>query len=161
MSNLLKYANADPQVFSFRTNLPYMWSGTGKLNICPSSFEKFMNKDISNQMLFSKDNKGKPVTFGDVYNSLPKIQIREFLPDTRLDQALNMFGDLVGKLMELLNSAKKGQNTTNQQVSTDTSSEGGFFENFSLEKITDKIKDLGSDFKNTIMHAFNYLTGTT
>lgn len=126
-----------------------MWSGTGKLNICPSSFERFMDKDISNKLLFSKENKGKSVTFTDVYNSLPKIQIREFLPDTRLDQALNMFGDFIGKIMEIFNSSKKGQDTTTSNV-TDDKNNKGFFENFSLDKITEKIKDLGSDFKNII-----------
>lgn len=60
----------------------------GKLNFYPSSLEDVMiNDDIAFKLLYGKDKpaKGGSITVQDILDTIPGIQIREFLPDTRLD----------------------------------------------------------------------------
>ncbi len=98
--------SADAQYFTFRNNDKYMISGTGKLNFCPSTMKDFFNNDISYQLTYKYNqlNKDKPtesVTFDSLLDNVPAIQIREFLPDTALEQAINFFIQLIKEVMSL------------------------------------------------------------
>lgn len=79
------------QKFSFK---PSRMSGCGKaglINMVPSSISK-------NTQLFIDDisykNQKQFKTFNDVLDTMPSITIREYLPDTKLDQSLNFFQDI-------------------------------------------------------------------
>lgn len=82
--------------------------------------------DLSFKMLYSKkriDNKTRIVTNKDgtksevnndcaitvdeLLNAIPGIQIREFLPDTRLDQCINLFTDFISSMTKLFTDDKK------------------------------------------------------
>ena len=47
------------------------------------------NDDLSYKMLYSRNASGKitkdQIKLADILNSIPGVQIREYLPDTRLD----------------------------------------------------------------------------
>lgn len=96
---------ATPQFFSFRPNK--MNGKIGLLNICPSSFSKYMENDISYKLLYSRNQSdgtmeaGSSVTAKNIFDSVPTIQIREFLPDTALDQLINFVLGLLQAVDEL------------------------------------------------------------
>ena len=96
---------ATPQFFSFRPNK--MKGKIGLLNICPSSFSKYMENDISYKLLYSRNQSdgtmqaGSSVTANNIFDSVPTIQIREFLPDTALDQLINFVLGLLQAVDEL------------------------------------------------------------
>ena len=97
-------SGCDPQYFTFRNNTKYMWSGKGQLNFCPTSCKEHFNNDIANKLLFQynqKENVGKPVTFNSLLDNIPGIQIREYIPDTALDQCINFFTDMIKEVMSL------------------------------------------------------------
>lgn len=83
------------QYFSFRNrNKSKYKAGFGRLQVCPSSltnvnFGSYVNEDISFKTLYgeiSKKNRTKSaLVVDDIFNALPGVQIREFLPDTKLD----------------------------------------------------------------------------
>lgn len=58
--------------------------GAGKLNICPKSIETHLTEDISFQSVFGPNGNSK-FDLNTLFNSIPGLQIREFLPDTKLD----------------------------------------------------------------------------
>ena len=99
-----------PQTFSFRNR----GSSAAQLNICPASlrdpaFGSYFGMDIGNQLAYgAKATEGSTaqVTLDDIFNNIPAIQIREFLPDTKLDQCLNFFGNLVAQLLQKTTGGK-------------------------------------------------------
>ena len=51
---------------------------------------------------YNKDNKNVPaeqVTFNSILDNIPAIQIREYLPDTALEQGINFFVSLIKQVM--------------------------------------------------------------
>lgn len=131
---------AKPQLFTFRSTGQYKgFAGVGKLNICPSSMSA-MDYDIS-----LVQNK---ITLQDLFNQMPGIQIREYLPDTKLDQCINFFHDMYDALKELLSDnedANKGNNETT---------------NISRRKAKEANRKASWDkFIKCMKHAFNYMTG--
>lgn len=144
--------NCTPQLFTYRNNKKNSDKSTGKINIVPSSYEKFMKSDIGNKLLFSQD--GKSITYNDVFNSIPAIQIREFLPDTRLDQCLNIFGSMIAGIMKLFNNDQK-QNSKNTFSNKDPTLGKDIKSNTEGDATT----GTGKAIINTLWHAFNYLTG--
>lgn len=62
-----------------------------KLNMVPSSISH--NTQLFNEDLSYKNQKVVS-SFNEVLNLLPSITIREYLPDTKLDQSLNFFQDI-------------------------------------------------------------------
>ena len=69
------------------------------LNICPTSIKHGFKEDLANQMLqiyggALSGNYG--IELDDILQCIPSIQIREFLPDSRLDQLFDMFTDIFG-----------------------------------------------------------------
>lgn len=78
---------AKPQVFTYKSD-DTLKKKHGKLNFYPSSLEDVMIKDdIASKLLYGKDKKssGSSITVQDLLDTVPGVQIREFLPDTRLD----------------------------------------------------------------------------
>ena len=129
----LKDLNATPQIFSYRRiGADGRDSGTAQLNFCPSSLTQAMvvKDDISFKLLYGRDAKGQPaqtsITATDILNAIPGVQIREFLPDTRLDQCINVFIDLIGGMKKLFAGEKDttdgSQKKTKEQEQQEESS---------------------------------------
>lgn len=151
--------NAAPQLFTFRDPKITTQSGTATLNICPSSYKQYMSNDISYQLLFNKAGGKQSITYSTIFNALPGIQIREFLPDTKLDQCINFFGDCLDKMKEVWSQqsdlvdrdraygydekGKKVRLSPSERKAIVKSVEKGFF----------------TKFKMVLSHAFDYLTG--
>lgn len=62
-------------------------------------------------MLYNRNASGT-ITPGDIslesiLNSVPGVQIREYLPDTRLDQCLNFFIKIFDKLGKMTSNNKQ------------------------------------------------------
>ena len=148
-----------PQYFTFRNNNVDVVSGKGKLNVFPSTYEKYMDTDISHLLLYNKNKQS--VTYNDIFNSLPGIQIREFLPDTRLDQCINFFGDMITKIMAAFSAGKKQGSdqvvvSSNDINPTQDGSMASFFSD-----IANNLSNIGQEVMSTLWHAFAYLTGCT
>lgn len=67
------------------------------IQMVPSSISN--NTNLFNSDL-SFSNQVKVKTFNDVLNLLPSITIREYLPDTKLDQSLNFFQDIYANIFK-------------------------------------------------------------
>lgn len=113
-SSVLKAGGQGAQCFSFRRKsyADDYKAGFGLLNICPSTFREaefgnFLAQDISFRTLFS-ETEARSITADDIMNSIPGIQIREYLPDTRLDQVFNLFGDILSKAVKMVAGIPKG-----------------------------------------------------
>lgn len=132
-----KNVTGQPQVFSFRTSA----NSAGRLNICPSSIRTALTHDISYKLIYGP-NKSTTININTIFNSIPGIQIREFLPDTRLDQILDFFA----KIMDNVVSLFKASNSTTQ-TATQTGGE---------TKIDDSILER---IKRTCTFAVKYITG--
>ena len=96
-----------PQLFTFRSN-DYFNSvaDRARLQLYPSSFEKYFSKDISYQMLYQRDREytKEKVTLNYLLDSIPGIQIREYLPDIKLDQVINFINEIIDAVV---NGSKK------------------------------------------------------
>ena len=108
------FRNASPQYFTFRNNNIKAASGKGILNFCPKSMKDYFDKDISYQLTYkyNKDNKNAPaeqVTFNSILDNIPAIQIREYLPDTALEQGINFFVSLIKQVIGMF--GEKGIST--------------------------------------------------
>ena len=120
-STCLNNKNIAPQFFSYReTNVDYS-SGKALLQFYPSSLNTIkFNDDISYKLLYSNDANGEhtnnSLQLSDVLNCIPGVSIREFLPDTRLDQCINMFVDLVSNMTKLFTSDDKASTSNSGDV---------------------------------------------
>lgn len=70
-----------------------------------------INDDISFKLLYNKkkidgDSETYQITVNDLLDAIPGVQIREFLPDTRLDQCINMFTDFISSMTKLFSNEK-------------------------------------------------------
>ena len=97
---------APPQYFTYKTNAKDLKGGLGHLGMFPNVFNSLnFNDDLSYKMLYSRNASGKITTdqikLTDILNSIPGVQIREYLPDTRLDQCLNFFISLFDKMKKI------------------------------------------------------------
>lgn len=150
--------SAKPQLFSFRTNSKQEFDGPfGRLTICPSTFASYVKNDAAFQYLFKYDAKtgkvdpSKDITAASIFDSLPCIQIREFLPDTRLEQALNVFNLILQKLRTVFTKTKEDSKTTGNTASTETDKSE---QKNDTESFFTKIKE-------TTNWAIDYMTGGT
>ena len=115
-----------------------------------------MESDIGNRLLPTYNSNyglGDQVDLEAFLNAIPGIQIREFLPDTRLDQTLNIFSQVISGIIKLFNEDQKS--SSKQFKDEKISTENGWFSYFK-----DSIKEGAGDIIKCIWHAFNYLTGT-
>jgi hypothetical protein len=87
---------------------------------------------------------------------MPTIEIREFIPDTKLEQFLNFFGQVIGKLMEMFKGMFSGGND-NKKAENDQSNNaaGGGFMNAILEFG----KGVYDTVANVINNVFTFLVG--
>lgn len=79
-------------------------------------------------MLYPPDEDGsvkKPEKIGlpDILNHIPGIQIREFLPDTRLDQCINMFVDFFKNMTKLFTNSDEKKGTDGKEQPKESASE--------------------------------------
>lgn len=155
-SNDLDRPGVAPQYFTFRRAQESRDAGTAQLGIFPQSFLKMIEADLGSQVLPTyKDNRGigDQVRANAILNAIPGIQIREFLPDTRLDQMLNIFAQMIQGIVKLFNENSKSNSRQfkDEKIST---------ENGWLSYFKDSALEAGKDIINCVWHAFNYLTGT-
>lgn len=125
-----------PQYFTYKNKEGDYPSGLAKINFYPSSLDAIQIKDdISFKLLYARNNSlpeymtSNSITISDILNTIPGIQIREFLPDTRLDQCINFFKNIIESMSEVFKKdGSKSQENSGQSQSTDQKSEVGLFE---------------------------------
>ena len=129
-----------PQYFTYKNKTGNYTSGCGKINFYPSSLNSWQfADDISYKLLYAKDYPGgnetlskRSITINDILNAIPGIQIREFLPDTRLDQCINFFTEIIGTMSDLMKSdGKESQTNSTQGKVADQKEEVGLFKKIS------------------------------
>lgn len=119
----LKDKGIAPQYFTYKNKTGNYTSGCGKINFYPSSLNSWQfADDISYKLLYAKDYPGswetlskRSITINDILNAIPGIQIREFLPDTRLDQCINFFKNIIESMSDLMKSDGKESKTNSEQ----------------------------------------------
>jgi len=152
--NGIGYSSGSPQYFTFRSNQYSIAGGAGILNFCPSTMKDYFNKDISYKLTYKYNeyNRSKPkeqVTFDSIKDNIPAIQIREYLPDTALEQGINFFVSLVKEVMSMFGDKgisleqKKESEADNAPKSTDE------------QKLTDLFKKLW----NVTWFVMKYISG--
>ena len=126
----LKSAKAsDVQVFTYK----YLADQKLRLNFCPKDFAEAVKNDISYRLKYQYPflNDGDFTSAlddnipGMVFNTIPSMTIREYLPDTRLDQCINMFKDFfssMGKAFSSTTPGKKSDNKSSDSGKKDESS---------------------------------------
>lgn len=142
--------NIAPQYFTYKNKSEKYSSGYGKLNFYPSSLNSWqIADDISYKLLYAKDYPGggetltqRSITADDILNAIPGIQIREFLPDTRLDQCINFFKDLIAAASTLFKKDSSTSGDKNQSGTVD------------VRRLMKQIVDVST-------FAIQYMTGTT
>lgn len=150
------------QLFSFKTKSETIDSC--KLNICPNTFNDVITRDISLKSLYNfkiTDTKDKSnITLSDILDVLPGIQIREFLPDSKLDQSINILMNLFKILLSGYNLIKSSFSNDNQENNnkTNTSSDSSS-SNISFESITANLKNFGSKFASLSEDFLKFLAG--
>lgn len=154
--NEAKNVTGIPQIFSFRNpTLNYAATGsTGKLTICPQSYIDKMSNDISHILLYQQNGNKESINVNAIFNSIPGIQIREFLPDTRLEQTMDFFSKVIEILLDSAKAAgASGMSFIKDMFNKDSSSNASQSQ-ASNDGITDKITRVCTFIKN-------YLTGVT
>lgn len=141
-----KLGGASPQFFSFRNRQASDYKGGfGRVHVCPSTltdvdFGRLFDQDVSMQLLFGEDRDGARkggLTIDSVLDSMPSVQIREFLPDTRLDQCINFFGDMMDSFKDKFSdsqdeakAAAKGAENKAKARQMEKDSQAGFWKKF-------------------------------
>lgn len=138
--------NGTPQLFSFRRSPEVKQT----LNFCPSSFETYFNSDISLQQLITPYSSEKTPTFNTFLNHIPGIVIREYIPDTALEQTINFFIKLGREVMQLFGAKGIGKGLKQEENSTNEKNE----EFFPDDSIWSKLKAV-------MKFLLRYVTGTS
>lgn len=158
-----------PQYFTYKENKHDIGGGFGKLNIVPSSYAKYMESDVSNQLLYSSNalSSTNQINLASVINNIPGVQIREYLPDTKLDQLMNIFSELLSIVMDFISGAlgkseeKKstasidgltdGPGSAGQQAAKTAGQRAEADQDAKVKKLVeDKTKAIGDDAKGKI-----------
>ena len=81
-----------PQVFTYKTEGSVIGDfAKAQLSFMPKSFADIVREDISYKLLYNDSNitsltpNAMDITVDTIFNNIPGVQIREFLPDTKLD----------------------------------------------------------------------------
>lgn len=155
---------ASPQFFSFRNrNGSDYKGGFGRVQICPSSltnvdFGGYFDQDASVMPLFGEqDSSGKrgALTVDGVLNAMPGVQIREFLPDTKLDQCINFFGELMDSFKDIFSDSQDEAKAKSKQAKKDGKSAA---EIKKIEK--DSQAGFWKKFRQALSYAFDWMTAT-
>ena len=153
-----EHAGSGPQLFTYKNNMTAATEGGGLcLGFYPStSFYQYDIKgrqgdlynsksnldeeDVSFQTVYGSNRYTKnPLKIDDIISTLPGVSIREFLPDTRLNQCLNFFKELFGEMGKTMIAAKNFKSDSKDESSKFTD-------------IFDKIVDCAA-------FTINYMTG--
>ena len=162
------YINADsgytaqPQLFTFRTSDDVKnYSGPlGIITPYPHSLARCINDDIGYKLTFSggvrgsNENDSGPgniITMEKFLNMVPYIQIREYLPDARLDQVLNAFSAFSDGFNKAASSTESSDDGSSLKVKLSK-----FASN--LKDFTKKISENGGVF-NSILDGVDDLQG--
>lgn len=168
--------NISPQIFTFRSTKDrdtkkLGYSGCGIINVFPSSY-KYMNVDLSLRSLYAegfnpahvgaeKEKAQKSLTWQSIFDALPGIQIREYLPDTQLEQCINLFSQILAAVKEIWsersetierytrgrsllvtdsngNPVDRARLNPNERRKIEDSTDSGFFEK--IQMILDKLQ---------------------
>ena len=115
-----RYVSGYPQIFSFRESSlnQFKDASVAKINICPTSFFNEMSQDISYQLLYENQASKSSINVNTIFDAIPGIQIREFLPDTRLDQALDFFSKVMSAVYSAFKKDKETQEGQNEEQKT-------------------------------------------
>ena len=101
--------NAYPQVFTYKATEYGKEFPQAQLSFMPKAFKDVVKRDISYKLLYNDSNianyksNADKLTYKTIFNNIPGVQIREFLPDTKLDQLITAIGSLldqIGKMFE-------------------------------------------------------------
>lgn len=82
------------QLFSFKNSDTTQSNSVGKLQVYPKSYDDIITNDVSFKSLYGYSHV-QDINIGHFLKYIPDIQIREFLPDTKLDQIINLFQQLI------------------------------------------------------------------
>lgn len=124
---------AGPQYFTYKNYIDKSAteSGTARLHFYPSSLnDTLVDNDISYKLLYGNtpdiagDKTESSLSLQSILSKMPGVQIREYLPDTRLDQCINIFTDLFKNMAALIkkNGDKKaaGDDKTKKNENDDS-----------------------------------------
>lgn len=163
-SNSTELEGVQPQIFSYRSKSigkDNYSSGVGHLNFYPSSFKDIHFKDdISWKLLYQRDtdlySTNNSIGITDILNNIPGIQIREFLPDTRLDQCINFFRSIFEGITGMF-SDKSSSETTASQDSTSNDQKTQTDDQSTMAKI----KETANKAFAAITYTLKYMTGSS
>ena len=100
---------AYPQVFTYKATKYNEVFPQAQLSFMPKAFKDVVKRDISYKLLYNDSNitnyepNANELTYKTIFDNIPGVQIREFLPDTKLDQLITAIGSLldqIGKMFE-------------------------------------------------------------
>lgn len=146
-----------PQVFTYKYRKNNdLAGGRAKLRFYPSSMDKIsFNDDISLRLLYptvSNKHIRTSVTIKEILNAIPGIQIREYIPDTRLDQCMNIIHDFFQSIGAMLKpkdaktpDSGDSSKPNKSSESSNSSQQGG---------------DFMTRLKNVAAWTMEYMTGT-
>ena len=101
--------SAKPQIFSFR---PYTLDNAqeyprAEITPYPASMKRYIRDDIGSKLIYDNScwDFGAELSFNRLMDNMPGIQIREYLPDSRMDQVLNTFSAFMDGFSFAMNDA--------------------------------------------------------
>ena len=145
--------NAYPQVFTYKATEYGKEFPQAQLSFMPKAFNDVVKRDISYKLLYNDSNianyksNADKLTYKTIFDNIPGVQIREFLPDTKLDQLITAIGSLLDQIGKMFGN----------KTLTDIGAE--FVK--SLESVTSKIGSMDINaFKNFGSYLVDYLLNT-
>ena len=138
----------EPAIFTYRKNQS-LGDASVDLGIYPDSYDIALADDISIQHLYPLDESGhkskKEIKMSHILNFIPAITIREYIPDTRLNQVINYMSSIYGKLTGLFETSKDGPQDNDRNT---------------IEITIEKAKSFFKKIPDMAIWAFKYITGT-
>ena len=142
-----------PSIFSFKNIVNNQTAG--KLNICPHSIRNLYD-DIAYKSLFTNNTQHENFNINTLYDSIPSIQIREYIPDTKLDQAVTLMASILDSFTDILfnKQAKKTNGSGTKSGSSTGAKETKQTKKLDITTILKKVAKTG-------IHAIKFLVGST
>lgn len=150
------------QIFSFK-NIETNEDGikNGKLQVYPKSYEDIIRNDIAFKSLYGLNNQN--IDINSILSYIPDIQIREFLPDTKLDSTINLFQQLMkcvkvayqsftNSSKAAIDEIKKSENSDLTQLAFNTGS-GSIFDK--IQEISKTVIDYLTGEKGNMFNEFS------
>ena len=95
---------AYPQVFTYKATEYNEAFPQAQLSFMPKAFKDVVKRDISYKLLYNDSNitnykpNANELTYKTIFDNIPGVQIREFLPDAKLDQLITAIGSLLDQI---------------------------------------------------------------